>query len=166
MLDGICMDGKLILHTLITLQDDWPMYSGKPEDYEMGEPIGEYRHDRQRMTSRRLMHTPRSFAIPGFGATSTVRLATYKPLNQVVAVKVMDFEGSSSIRMMQREVELMSLSKHPNVGLLFTASVPNKLRSVSLSELSSTIRSFVSEETGSLKADYVSPRDLSLPALF
>lgn len=22
-------------------QDDWPMYSGKAEDYEMGEPIGE-----------------------------------------------------------------------------------------------------------------------------
>lgn len=54
--------------------------------------------------------------LTGFGATSTVRLATYKPLNQVVAVKVMDFEGSSSIRMMQREVELMSLSKHPNVS--------------------------------------------------
>lgn len=62
-----------------------------------------------------MLHSFATLDVAGFGATSVVRLATYKPLNQVVAVKVMDFEGKYSIRMMQREVELMSLSKHPNV---------------------------------------------------
>jgi hypothetical protein len=45
-----------------------------------------------------------------------VRLATFKPLNQLVALKMMEFEGKDSITMMQREVQLMSLSKHPNVS--------------------------------------------------
>lgn len=43
-------------------------------------------------------------------------MATFKPLNQVVALKMMEFEGKDSITMMQREVQLMSLSKHPNVS--------------------------------------------------
>jgi hypothetical protein len=47
-----------------------------------------------------------------------VRLATFKPLNQVVALKMMEFEGKDSITMMQREVQLMSLSKHPNVSAI------------------------------------------------
>ena len=56
---------------------------------------------------------------PGYGATSVVRMATFKPLKQVVAVKVMEFEGKSSITMMQREVQLMSVSKHPNVRVWY-----------------------------------------------
>ena len=68
------------------------MYSGNGEDYKLGDTIG-------------------------FGATSVVRLATYTPLNQLVAVKVMQLEqGRDSIASMQREVQLMSLSKHPNVS--------------------------------------------------
>ena len=46
-------------------------------------------------------------------------MATFKPLNQVVAVKVLEFEGQSSIELMRREVQLMSLSKHPNVSIAF-----------------------------------------------
>jgi len=89
---GMVRTGKQAAGTPIlgAVEDDWPMYSSNPDDYEMGGPIG-------------------------YGATSVVRLATFKPLGQVVAVKVMEFEGRDSIQMMHREVRLMSLSKHPNI---------------------------------------------------
>jgi hypothetical protein len=96
------------------------MYSGKAQDYEMSETIGQSDKFRA-FVALSVIETEHPSLLCkrmeiGFGATSVVKLATYKPLNQVVAVKVMNFEGSASIRMMQREVHLMSLSKHPNVS--------------------------------------------------
>lgn len=100
------------------------MYSGNGEDYKLGDTIG-------------------------FGATSVVRLATYTPLGQLVAVKVMQLEqGRDSITSMQREVQLMSLSKHPNVGHM----VISRLRPVRpcTNLHSSSARSCECEEIGVL----------------
>ena len=100
------------------------MYSGNGEDYKLGDTIG-------------------------FGATSVVRLATYTPLDQLVAVKVMQLEqGRDSITSMQREVQLMSLSKHPNVGYVPDCSLRH-MRPFPTCAVSSA-RSCECEETGVL----------------
>ncbi|KAL9939501.1 hypothetical protein V8E36_001318 [Tilletia maclaganii] len=72
--------------------DEFPMYSCNPEDYEIGREIG-------------------------FGASSVVYEAKFKPLNEArVAVKVIDLEAfGRDTDELRRETQLMSLSKHPNV---------------------------------------------------
>jgi serine/threonine-protein kinase OSR1/STK39 len=76
--------------------------SDRPEDYTKGEPIG-------------------------FGASSIVYSALYRPINEdgstdvpnglPCALKVLDLDSlpPNSLRLLQRETNLMSLSKHPNV---------------------------------------------------
>ncbi|EED82896.1 predicted protein, partial [Postia placenta Mad-698-R] len=57
----------------------------------------------------------------GFGASSTVYAAQYQPQDAPdsipVALKVLDLDRlpPSALRLLQRETQLMSLSKHPNV---------------------------------------------------
>lgn len=57
----------------------------------------------------------------GFGASSTVYAATYKPpgaeTSTPVALKVLDLDRlpQQTLKLLQRETQLMSLSKHPNV---------------------------------------------------
>ena len=70
--------------------------SDDPDDYEIGLPIG-------------------------FGATSIVYAASYKPKDGSsplpCAVKVVNLDKLplQSLRLLRRETQLMSLSKHPNV---------------------------------------------------
>ncbi|GAA5889674.1 hypothetical protein JCM5296_002428 [Sporobolomyces johnsonii] len=82
------------------VEDEWPLYSCRPGDYEIGESIG-------------------------FGSSSVVHLATFcpakaspKPAPLPCAVKVIDVDKLSSagdIDRLRRETQLMALSKHPNV---------------------------------------------------
>ncbi|GAA5852405.1 hypothetical protein JCM8547_006770 [Rhodosporidiobolus lusitaniae] len=82
------------------VEDEWPMYSCRPSDYEIGEPIG-------------------------FGASSVVHLASFCPASVTpkpkpirCAVKIIDVDRMSSlsdIDRLRRETQLMALSKHPNV---------------------------------------------------
>ena len=70
-------------------------YSDNHEDYTVGRPIG-------------------------FGASSVVYQAEYRPPTGEpiqCALKVMDLDSlsSSSLSLLQRETQLMSLFKHPNV---------------------------------------------------
>lgn len=57
----------------------------------------------------------------GFGASSIVYAATYKPQGAgtatPVALKVLDLDRlpQQALKLLQRETQLMSLSKHPNV---------------------------------------------------
>lgn len=76
------------------------MSSDRPEDYTIGQSIG-------------------------FGASSTVYTAVYHPKSSQdsseppipCALKVLDLDSlpQNSLRLLQRETTLMSLSKHPNV---------------------------------------------------
>ncbi|KAK0565674.1 hypothetical protein OC844_001112 [Tilletia horrida] len=71
--------------------DEYPMYSCDPEDYTLEHEIG-------------------------FGASSVVYEAKFKPINARVAVKVIDLEAfGRDTDELRRETQLMSLSKHPNV---------------------------------------------------
>lgn len=81
------------------VKDDWQLYSCRPEDFVIGEPIG-------------------------FGSSSIVYLSNYKPKGEKeskpvqCAVKVIDVDRLSSagdIDRLRRETNLMALSKHPNV---------------------------------------------------
>ncbi|GAA6060651.1 hypothetical protein JCM10212_001207 [Sporobolomyces blumeae] len=82
------------------VQDEWPLYSCRAADYEIGDPIG-------------------------FGSSSVVHLATYRPQNGPLgvaplncAVKIIDVDRLSSVAdidRLRRETQLMALSKHPNV---------------------------------------------------
>lgn len=78
------------------VKDDWQLYSDAPEDYTLGAPIG-------------------------FGASSTVYAAHFHPPSQPkptpCALKVLDLDSlpPHSLALLQRETQLMSLSKHPNV---------------------------------------------------
>ncbi|KZT06282.1 kinase-like protein [Laetiporus sulphureus 93-53] len=78
------------------VKDEWQLYSNDPADYTIGAPIG-------------------------FGASSTVYAAQYQPAatQQPVpcALKVLDLDRlpPHALRLLQRETQLMSLSKHPNV---------------------------------------------------
>ncbi|KAA1111706.1 hypothetical protein PGT21_009262 [Puccinia graminis f. sp. tritici] len=76
-----------------SVTDQWPMYSNDPQDYLLGSHIG-------------------------FGASSVVRLAHFKPRpGELCAVKVIDIDRLSvkQIEYLRRETLLMSLAKHPNV---------------------------------------------------
>ncbi|KZT23769.1 kinase-like protein [Neolentinus lepideus HHB14362 ss-1] len=78
------------------VEDEWPVYSDRAEDYILGPSIG-------------------------YGASSTVYAATYHRRNPSqelpCAVKVLDLDTlpPKSLKLLQRETQLMSLSKHPNV---------------------------------------------------
>ncbi|KAK4051975.1 hypothetical protein OIO90_004505 [Microbotryomycetes sp. JL221] len=86
------------------VKDNWVMYSCKPQDYQIGDPIG-------------------------FGSSSIVHRATYcpvmddgpgtsKPEPITCAVKIINVDKLSSsgdIDRLRRETQLMALSKHPNV---------------------------------------------------
>ncbi|KAG1716331.1 hypothetical protein ID866_815 [Astraeus odoratus] len=78
------------------VQDDWQMFSDQHEDYTIGPPIG-------------------------FGASSIVYAADYNlphPQRPIpCALKVLDLDTlpPRSLSLLQRETQLMSLSKHPNV---------------------------------------------------
>ena len=71
-------------------------YSDDPDDYVIGSPIG-------------------------FGASSIVYAATFRPSDGSpsipCALKVVDLDKlpQQSLRLLRRETQLMSLSKHPNV---------------------------------------------------
>lgn len=80
------------------VEDEWPVYSDRAQDYTFGPPIG-------------------------FGASSIVYAATYKPTDTPsakpipCAVKVLDLDSlpPHALHLLRRETTLMSLSKHPNV---------------------------------------------------
>ncbi|PCH33300.1 kinase-like protein [Wolfiporia cocos MD-104 SS10] len=78
------------------VEDEWQLYSDNAAGYTIGAPIG-------------------------FGASSTVYAAQYQPpdASHLVpcALKVLDLDRlpPHSLRLLQRETQLMSLSKHPNV---------------------------------------------------
>lgn len=80
------------------LDDERLTHSDNPEDYTIGEPIG-------------------------FGASSIVYSARYKPVDDPTAkatpcaLKVLDLDKlpPRSLQLLQRETTLMSRSKHPNV---------------------------------------------------
>ncbi|KAE8213068.1 hypothetical protein CF327_g3364 [Tilletia walkeri] len=74
-----------------SVMDEYPMYSCNAEDYVLGREIG-------------------------FGASSVVYEAKFKPLGARVAVKVIELEAfGRDTDELRRETQLMSLSKHPNV---------------------------------------------------
>lgn len=78
------------------VKDEWRLYSNHASDYAIG-------------------------AIIGFGASSVVYSAQYhakeEPRPIPCALKVLDLDRlpPRSLRLLQRETQLMSLSKHPNV---------------------------------------------------
>ncbi|KAI0080058.1 kinase-like protein [Panus rudis PR-1116 ss-1] len=78
------------------VEDEWQLYSDKPSDYTIGLPIG-------------------------FGASSVVYAAQFQPPGAPnptpCALKVLDLDRlpPNSLHLIQRETQLMSLSKHPNV---------------------------------------------------
>ncbi|EPS98646.1 hypothetical protein FOMPIDRAFT_1017539 [Fomitopsis schrenkii] len=78
------------------VEDEWRLYSNEPQDYSIGDPIG-------------------------FGASSTVYAAQFHPPDApnpiACGIKVLDLDRlqPSALRLLQRETQLMSLSKHPNV---------------------------------------------------
>ncbi|KAG2146509.1 kinase-like domain-containing protein [Suillus bovinus] len=81
-----------------SVKDDWQLYSDRSTDYTIGSPIG-------------------------FGASSVVYAAVYNPplpgprRPMPCALKVLDLDvlPPHSLSLLQRETQLMSLSKHPNV---------------------------------------------------
>ncbi|KAG1866292.1 kinase-like domain-containing protein [Suillus tomentosus] len=81
-----------------SVKDDWQLYSDRSTDYTIGSPIG-------------------------FGASSVVYAAVYNPpppgpqRPMPCALKVLDLDvlPPQSLSLLQRETQLMSLSKHPNV---------------------------------------------------
>ncbi|GAA5914634.1 hypothetical protein JCM6882_001224 [Rhodosporidiobolus microsporus] len=83
------------------VEDEWPLYSHRSEDFTILDPIG-------------------------FGASSVVHLASFcpvgveprpKPLRCAVKIIDVDRMGSTTadIDRLRRETQLMALSKHPNV---------------------------------------------------
>ncbi|KAG8220001.1 kinase-like domain-containing protein [Butyriboletus roseoflavus] len=80
------------------VKDEWQLFSDRPNDYTIGSPIG-------------------------FGASSVVYAAMYNtpppepPRPFPCALKVLDLDSlpPHSLALLQRETQLMSLSKHPNV---------------------------------------------------
>ncbi|KAI8607478.1 kinase-like domain-containing protein, partial [Chytriomyces sp. MP71] len=53
----------------------------------------------------------------GYGSSATVYIAKYLPLNKIVAVKVIDLDmfERNQIDELRREIQIMSLSRHPNL---------------------------------------------------
>ncbi|GAA5880311.1 hypothetical protein JCM3774_006724 [Rhodotorula dairenensis] len=82
------------------VEDEWPLYSCRPADYEIGQPVG-------------------------FGAAAVVHLAKFcptgvtpRPAPLTCAVKIIDVDRmptDADIRRLRMETQLMALSKHPNV---------------------------------------------------
>ncbi|KAF9648508.1 kinase-like protein [Thelephora ganbajun] len=78
------------------VEDEWQLFSNNAEDYIVGASIG-------------------------FGASSIVYAAIYKPdgteTPTPVALKVLDLDRlpQRALKLLHRETQLMSLSKHPNV---------------------------------------------------
>ncbi|KAJ1549391.1 hypothetical protein HK405_004190 [Cladochytrium tenue] len=72
--------------------DDQPAYSNNPADYDLGKPIG-------------------------YGSSAVVYIATYLPLKKTVAIKVIDLDlfERNQIDELRMEIQIMSLSKHPNL---------------------------------------------------
>ncbi|KAJ1555018.1 hypothetical protein HK405_003434 [Cladochytrium tenue] len=72
--------------------DDQPAFSNNPTDYDLGKPIG-------------------------YGSSAVVYIATYLPLKKTVAIKVIDLDlfERNQIDELRREIQIMSLSKHPNL---------------------------------------------------
>ncbi|KAH6576855.1 hypothetical protein BASA62_001195 [Batrachochytrium salamandrivorans] len=72
--------------------DDQCAYSMNPEDYELGQVIGQ-------------------------GSSASVYIAKYKPLNRAVSMKVIDLDlfERNQIDELRREIQIMSLSKHANL---------------------------------------------------
>ncbi|BGP17810.1 hypothetical protein JCM10213_001689 [Rhodosporidiobolus nylandii] len=97
---GVSMPAIAPRQIIGAVEDEWPLYSCRPADYEIADAVG-------------------------FGATSTVHLATFCPVNVQprpkpirCAVKVIEVDRMSSmadIDRLRRETQLMALSKHPNV---------------------------------------------------
>ncbi|KAJ3301205.1 hypothetical protein HDU76_005807 [Blyttiomyces sp. JEL0837] len=76
----------------VTPSDQEVTFSMNPEDYELGTAIG-------------------------YGSSATVYIAKYKPMNKIVAIKMIDrdmFERNQ-IDELRREIQIMSLSRHPNL---------------------------------------------------
>jgi len=60
----------------------------------------------------------------GYGSTALVRLAKFKPLDRMIAVKIVDmelFEGAASSQMdqLRRELQIQSSCRHPHVVSIF-----------------------------------------------
>ncbi|KAJ3105426.1 hypothetical protein HDU96_008573, partial [Phlyctochytrium bullatum] len=74
-----------------TLPEDI-VFSMNPNDYELGTTIG-------------------------YGSSAIVCIAKYKPLSKIVAIKVIDLDmfERNQIDELRREIQIMSLSKHPNL---------------------------------------------------
>lgn len=74
------------------LTNDENIYSMNVDDYVMGEPIG-------------------------YGSSAVVYIADYKPLNTKVAIKMIDLDmfERNQIDELRREIQIMSLSRHPNL---------------------------------------------------
>ncbi|KAJ3097447.1 hypothetical protein HDU97_004857 [Phlyctochytrium planicorne] len=68
------------------------IFSMSPNDYELGTTIG-------------------------YGSSAIVYIAKYKPLGKIVAIKVIDLDmfERNQIDELRREIQIMSLSKHPNL---------------------------------------------------
>ncbi|KAF9243902.1 kinase-like domain-containing protein [Melanogaster broomeanus] len=89
---------NLSKHFIGAVKDDWQLFSDRSQDYTIGSPIG-------------------------FGASSVVYAAIYNPASpqpsrpSPCALKVLDLDSlpPRSLALLQRETQLMSLSKHPNV---------------------------------------------------
>ncbi|ORY52703.1 kinase-like protein [Rhizoclosmatium globosum] len=73
-------------------QPEGVSFSMKPDDYELGNPIG-------------------------YGSSAMVYIAKYLPLQKIVAVKVLDLDmfERNQIDELRREIQIMSLSRHPNL---------------------------------------------------
>ncbi|KAI9353367.1 kinase-like domain-containing protein [Zopfochytrium polystomum] len=67
-------------------------YSNTPADYDLGQPIG-------------------------YGSSAVVYIAKYKPANKRVAIKLIDLDQfeRNQIDELRREIQIMSLSRHPNL---------------------------------------------------
>ncbi|GAA5900519.1 hypothetical protein JCM8208_000522 [Rhodotorula glutinis] len=82
------------------VEDEWPLYSCRPSDYEIGPAVG-------------------------FGAAAVVHLASFcpagvtpRPKPLTCAVKIIDVDRMATdadIQRLRMETQLMALSKHPNV---------------------------------------------------
>ncbi|KAJ1552198.1 hypothetical protein HK405_012255, partial [Cladochytrium tenue] len=76
------------------------LYSKDPADYELGKPIGH-------------------------GSSAVVFIATYKPLKKTVAIKVIDLDSfeRNQIEEMRKEIQIQSLSRHPNLLPVYSSFV-------------------------------------------
>ncbi|KAL5037491.1 hypothetical protein RTP6_004920 [Batrachochytrium dendrobatidis] len=83
---------SLSYSSLVPSIDDQNAFSMNPEDYELGQVIGQ-------------------------GSSASVYIAKYKPLQRAISMKVIDLDlfERNQIDELRREIQIMSLSKHPNL---------------------------------------------------